>query len=41
VSGISGVPTFILDGEALFSGAIKPENMAARLQEAAAAHAKR
>jgi predicted DsbA family dithiol-disulfide isomerase len=41
VSGISGVPTFILDGEALFSGAMKPENMAARLQEAAAAHAKR
>jgi predicted DsbA family dithiol-disulfide isomerase len=41
VGGISGVPTFILDGEALFSGAMKPENMAARLQEAAAAHAKR
>ena len=40
-SGISGVPTFILDGEELFSGAMKPENMAARLREAAAAHAKR
>ena len=41
VGGISGVPTFILDGEALFSGAMKPENMVARLREAAAAHAKR
>lgn len=34
--GISGVPTFILDGEELFSGAMKPEHMAARLREAAA-----
>jgi len=38
VGGISGVPTFILDGEELFSGAMKPELMAARLREAAAAH---
>ena len=37
-SGISGVPTFILDGEELLSGAMKPEQMAARLREAAAAH---
>jgi predicted DsbA family dithiol-disulfide isomerase len=37
--GISGVPTFILDGEELFSGAMKPEHMAARLREAATAHA--
>jgi predicted DsbA family dithiol-disulfide isomerase len=40
MGGISGVPTFILDGEELFSGAMKPEYMAARLQEAAADHAK-
>ena len=40
MGGISGVPTFILDGEELFSGAMKPEHMAARLQEAAAVHAK-
>jgi predicted DsbA family dithiol-disulfide isomerase len=40
-SGISGVPTFILDGEALFSGSLKPELMAARLTEAALAHAER
>jgi predicted DsbA family dithiol-disulfide isomerase len=40
MGGISGVPTFILDGEALFSGAMKPELMAARLREAATAHAK-
>ena len=39
MGGISGVPTFILDGEELFSGAIKPEHMAARLREAATAHA--
>jgi predicted DsbA family dithiol-disulfide isomerase len=39
MSGISGVPTFILDGEELFSGAMKPEHMAARLREAATAHA--
>jgi predicted DsbA family dithiol-disulfide isomerase len=38
--GISGVPTFILDGEDLFSGAMKPEHMAPRLLEAAAAHAR-
>ena len=38
VGGISGVPTFILNGEELFSGAMKPENIAARLREAAAAH---
>jgi predicted DsbA family dithiol-disulfide isomerase len=36
MGGISGVPTFILDGEELFSGAMKPEYMAARLREAAA-----
>jgi predicted DsbA family dithiol-disulfide isomerase len=36
MGGISGVPTFILDGEGLFSGAMKPEHMAARLREAAA-----
>jgi predicted DsbA family dithiol-disulfide isomerase len=39
-SGISGVPTFVLDGKPLFSGALKPELMAARLREAAASHAK-
>jgi predicted DsbA family dithiol-disulfide isomerase len=39
MGGINGVPTFILDGEELFSGAMKPEDMAARLREAAA-HAK-
>jgi predicted DsbA family dithiol-disulfide isomerase len=36
--GISGVPTFILDGEAIFSGALKPDLMAARLREAVFAH---
>jgi predicted DsbA family dithiol-disulfide isomerase len=36
--GISAVPTFILDGEELFSGAMKPEHMAARLREAAVPH---
>jgi predicted DsbA family dithiol-disulfide isomerase len=41
MGGISGVPTFILDGEELFSGAMKPEQMAKRLVEAAAAHARR
>jgi predicted DsbA family dithiol-disulfide isomerase len=40
-SGISGVPTFIFDGEALFSGALKPAMMAERLRAAAVAHAKR
>jgi predicted DsbA family dithiol-disulfide isomerase len=40
MSGISGVPTFILDGEELFSGAMKPEHMAARLREVATAHAR-
>jgi predicted DsbA family dithiol-disulfide isomerase len=40
MGGISGVPTFILDGEELFSGAMKPEHMAARLREAATARAK-
>ena len=40
MGGISGVPTFILDGEELFSGAMKPEHMAARLREAATAHAR-
>jgi predicted DsbA family dithiol-disulfide isomerase len=40
MGGVSGVPTFILDGEELFSGAMKPEHMAARLREAATAHAK-
>ena len=38
--GISAVPTFILDGEELFSGARKPAVIAAQLTEAAAAHAK-
>jgi predicted DsbA family dithiol-disulfide isomerase len=36
MGGISGVPTFILDGEELFSGAMKPGHMAARLRETAA-----
>jgi len=40
MSGISGVPTFILDGEELLSGAMKPELMVARLREAATAHAR-
>jgi len=40
MGGISGVPTFILDGKELFSGAMKPEHMAARLREAATAHAR-
>jgi predicted DsbA family dithiol-disulfide isomerase len=35
---ISGVPTLILDGEAIFSGALKPDLMAARLREAVFAH---
>ena len=34
--GISGVPTFILDGEELFSGARKPEVIAAHLAKAVA-----
>ena len=38
--GISGVPTFILDGEAIFSGALKPDLMAVRLREAVFAHEK-
>jgi predicted DsbA family dithiol-disulfide isomerase len=40
MGGISGVPTFILDGKELFSGAMKPQHMAARLREAATAHAR-
>jgi predicted DsbA family dithiol-disulfide isomerase len=40
-AGISGVPTFILNGEPLFSGALKPELIVARLHDAALAHAKR
>ena len=40
-SGISAVPTFIFDGVALFSGALKPAIMADRLRAAAVAHAKR
>jgi predicted DsbA family dithiol-disulfide isomerase len=40
-SGISSVPTFLFDGEALFSGALKPAMMADRLRAAAEAHAKR
>lgn len=39
-TGISGVPTFILNGEPLSSGALKPELIAARLSEAVLAHAK-
>ena len=31
-SGISGVPTFILDGKPVFSGAVGPEVMAAHLR---------
>lgn len=31
--GISGIPTFLLKGEALFSGALRPEEMARRLKE--------
>lgn len=38
--GISGVPTFIFNGVPLFSGALKPELIAARLHEAALAHVK-
>ena len=34
--GISGVPTFILDGEELFSGAHKPDLIAAHLAQAVA-----
>jgi predicted DsbA family dithiol-disulfide isomerase len=41
MSGISGVPTFIFDGEELFSGAMKLEHMAARLREALALRAGR
>ncbi len=37
--GISAVPTFILDGEELFSGVRKPDTIAAHLTEAVA-HAK-
>lgn len=33
-NGISGVPSFILDGESIFSGALKPNVMAAYLREA-------
>lgn len=36
--GISGVPTFILDGEELFSGARKPDVIAAHLTKAAHAN---
>ncbi|MBX9661525.1 MAG: DsbA family oxidoreductase [Nitrospiraceae bacterium] len=39
-AGISGVPSFILNGEPLFSGALKPELIAAQLREAVLAHAK-
>jgi predicted DsbA family dithiol-disulfide isomerase len=35
LKGISGVPTFILDGEELFSGARKPDVIAAHLTRAA------
>ncbi len=34
--GISGVPTVLVDGRPVFSGAIRPELMQARLREAAA-----
>ncbi len=37
--GISGVPTFLLNGEALFSGALAPEEMARRLRESLMSHA--
>ena len=33
-AGTSGVPTFALDGEELFSGALKPDKMAALFEEA-------
>ena len=39
-SGISGVLTFIIDGEVVFSGAMKPNLMAARLRETVLAHEK-
>ena len=39
-AGISGVPTFILNGEQLGSGALKPELIAERLSEAVMSHAK-
>jgi predicted DsbA family dithiol-disulfide isomerase len=39
-AGISGVPTFILNGEPLGSGALKPELLAERLNEAVLVHAK-
>ena len=39
--GISAVPTFIFDGNVLFSGALKPEIMAERLLAATAVNAKR
>jgi predicted DsbA family dithiol-disulfide isomerase len=39
--GISSVPTFILDGQRLFSGALTPDIMAAQLRLAATAHAER
>jgi predicted DsbA family dithiol-disulfide isomerase len=37
--GICGVPTFLLDGEPLFSGALPPEEMARRLKESLMSHA--
>lgn len=37
VAGI-GVPTFLLDGKVLFSGALKPQQMAARLRASVADH---
>jgi predicted DsbA family dithiol-disulfide isomerase len=40
-SGISGVPAFILDGELLFPGALKPELMVTRFREAAQSNAQR
>ena len=38
-SGITSVPTYLLDGTVLFSGALKPEMMAARLRQAVLANA--
>jgi predicted DsbA family dithiol-disulfide isomerase len=38
-SGVSGVPTFFVDGAELFSGALKPDAMAARLHQAVVADA--
>jgi predicted DsbA family dithiol-disulfide isomerase len=40
-SGVSGVPTFLLDGVKLFSGALKPEEMTAQLRQAATTYGKR